>query len=142
VALKPQLYLQRTHGKGPGLPSLATVGPVEVKRKCVFRSHCGKLEDVPLLSYATVANFEARVRRSCPMEPRLRDPQSYRIIARSKLDSLFENNAGGREAIPSPGYNAARNEAVLYVGHSCGGLCGTGHLYSLTKQHDQRIVKN
>jgi hypothetical protein len=44
-----------------------------------------------------------------------------------------------------PGYNFTRDEALLYVGHSCGGLCGTGHLDLLSQQNEQNgqwTVKN
>jgi hypothetical protein len=103
----------------------------------------------------TVADFEVKARSSCPMEPRFTGPQPYAMITPEELDKTFKKKARGWEEFykkhpraagywefSRPGYNAARDEAVLYVGHSCGDLCGTGHFYFLSKQNDQWTVRN
>ena len=104
----------------------------------------------------TVADFEEKARGSCPVESHFDGPQSYAMIAQEELDKMFKKNARGWEAFykkhpnaaagywefSRPGYNATRDESVLYVGNFCGDLCGTGYLYFLTKQNDQWTVKN
>lgn len=40
------------------------------------------------------------------------------------------------------GFNSAMNQALVYIGHSCGGLCGTGNYVLLEKTADRwRVVK-
>jgi hypothetical protein len=103
----------------------------------------------------TVADFEEKARSSCTVEPHFGDPQSYEMITAEELDKTFKKDGRGWEEFykrhpkaagfwefSRPGYNATRDEAVLYVGHSCGDLCGTGHLYFLAKQDNQWAVKN
>lgn len=103
----------------------------------------------------TVADFEVKARTSCPVEDHFGDPQSYRLITDEEIKEIFAKNARGWEefykrhpkaagfwGFSRPGYNATRDEAVLYVSHSCGGLCGTGHLYFLARQNEQWAVKN
>jgi hypothetical protein len=96
-----------------------------------------------------------KAQSSCPVKPQFGDRRSYSMITRDELDRIFKKGpggwgafykrhpkAGGIWAFSRPGYNAAEDEAVLYVSHSCGGLCGTGHLYFLVKQNGQWTVKN
>jgi hypothetical protein len=89
----------------------------------------------------------------CELKPQFGDVRTYRIVAQKELDEVFRGGhwedfykkypqAGGVWTFSRPGYNSARNEAVLYVGHACGSLCGTGHLYFLAKRNDQWIVQN
>jgi hypothetical protein len=51
-------------------------------------------------------------------------------------------NAAGLWSLSRPGYNSSGDESLVYVSHSCGQLCGTGHLYLLTKENGQWQVKN
>jgi hypothetical protein len=103
----------------------------------------------------TMADFAVHARRFCTVEMHLGNPQSYRIISQGELDKIFAKGggnwkefyrrypkAGGVWQFSRPGYNSARDETVLYVSHSCGGLCGTGNLYFLVKQNDHWVVKN
>jgi hypothetical protein len=40
------------------------------------------------------------------------------------------------------GYDTKGSEALVYVGHHCGGRCGTGQLELLAKENGHWIVKN
>lgn len=104
-------------------------------------------------SHDTVVDFERKAHSLCELKPQFGDAGSYRVISREELDRIFKEGqwedfykkypkAGGVWTFSRPGYNAARNEAVLYVGHACGSLCGTGHLYFLAKRNDQWTVQN
>jgi hypothetical protein len=106
-------------------------------------------------SHDTIVDFERKARSSCVLNPQFGDVKSYKIITREELDNIFKKNDGGWEefykkypeaggvwAFSRPGYNSARNEAVLSVSHACGMLCGTGHLYFLAKQKTQWTVVN
>ena len=101
----------------------------------------------------TVVDFERKARGLCILKPQFGDPGSYKVVTQEELDRIFKGGqwgdfykkypqAGGVWTFSRPGYNPARNEAVLYVGHSCGSLCGTGHLYFLAKRNDQWTVQN
>jgi hypothetical protein len=104
-------------------------------------------------SHDTVIDFERKARNSCVLKPQFGDAESYKVITREELERIFKEGhwedfykkypeAGGVWTFSRPGYNSARNEAVLYVSHACGILCGTGHLYFLAKQNDRWTVKN
>jgi hypothetical protein len=104
-------------------------------------------------SHDTVADFERTARSSCVLKPQSGDATSYKLISKEELDKAFNEgdwqgfykkypDAGGVWTFSRPGYNSARNEAVLSVSHSCGSLCGTGHLYFLAKQNGQWKVQN
>lgn len=97
-----------------------------------------------------------RAHSACAVKPEFGDPNSYKIIARDEVDNFFKKGVGrgwqefykkypksaGFWQFSRPGYSSTRDEALLYVGHSCGGLCGTGHLYLLSKQSGKWTVKN
>jgi hypothetical protein len=101
----------------------------------------------------TVADFERKARSSCVLKPQFGNTESYKVITQAELDKIFKEGdwedfykkypeAGGVWTFSRPGYNSSRNEAVLYVSHACGSLCGTGHLYFLTEQNNQWTVQN
>jgi hypothetical protein len=106
-------------------------------------------------SQETLDDLIARAPGLCPVKSQFGDPQSYIMITRVELDKTFKKGAGGWDGFykkhpkgggfwtfSRPGYNVAGDEAVLYVSHSCGNLCGTGHLYFLVKRNGQWSVKN
>jgi hypothetical protein len=101
----------------------------------------------------TVIDFERKARSLCVVKSQFGDAESCKIITQEELDKVFKGGhwedfykkypqAGGVWTFSRPGYNSERNEAVLYVGHACGSLCGTGHLYFLVKRNDQWTVQN
>jgi hypothetical protein len=110
-------------------------------------------------SSETRKDFEVKARDQCPLKENWGDTKSYSRFENKEYRELFEEKnskphdgwmgfytkhpkAGGIWSFSRPGYNNRKDEAVLYVTHSCGWLCGTGHLYLLTKEHDQWKVKN
>jgi hypothetical protein len=101
----------------------------------------------------TEAAFKSRALDLCHIEPKLHTVDPHKLVDHGKLEQMFKKggwdefyrtypNAGGFWDFSHPGYNKAQNEAVLYVGHYCGGLCGTGHLFFLVKDGGQWRVKN
>jgi len=107
-------------------------------------------------SQETLRDYAERAHGACTVKPEFGDPNSYKIIERDEVDGFFKKGVGrgwqefyskypksaGYWQFSRPGYNSSRDEAMLYVGHSCGGLCGTGHLYLLSKQNGKWTVKN
>jgi hypothetical protein len=96
----------------------------------------------------TQADAAAKAEDHCQVGPKLQASLSYQMISTEYLNKIFKK--GGRnweafyKAYPKaagywdfsrPGYDSSHDEAMLYVGHYCGGLCGTGHLYFLKKEN-------
>jgi len=51
-------------------------------------------------------------------------------------------DSGGFISLSRPGFNAARNQALVYIEHHCGGLCGTGRYVLLEKSKDRwRVIQ-
>ena len=89
------------------------------------------------------------------MKAEFGDGLSHNLVAQEEIDKFFKKGhkgwdrfyklhpkAAGFWSFSRPGYDVAHDEAVLYVSHSCGWLCGTGHLYFLVKQNGQWSVRN
>ena len=110
-------------------------------------------------SKETRQDFESRGKEECTLKEGWGDPKMYRPLSSGEVASYFDvkrrkkhdgwkdfyakhPRAAGFWTFSRPGYNHANDEAVLYVTHSCGWLCGTGHLYFLAKQDGQWRVKN
>jgi len=73
-------------------------------------------------------------------------PPGCRVVAKSEMDEVFKDGpmgwpefakrfprATGFVQFSNAGYTAAGDEAFIYVVHSCGGLCGTGHYVWMKK---------
>ena len=107
-------------------------------------------------SQETFNDSVEKAHAACIVQPEFGDPNSYRLIPRKELDSFFPKAGAGRwEAFykkypksaglwqfSRPGYNATRDEALVYVIHSCNSLCGTGQQYLLSKQSGKWTVKH
>src|SRR5215469_721922 len=107
-------------------------------------------------SRETFSDYVEKAHSTCAVKPEFGDPHSYKIIERDEVNNFFKKGTGkgwqefykrypksaGYWQFSRPGYNSTRDEALLYVSHSCGSLCGTGHLYLLSKQSGKWTVKN
>lgn len=99
----------------------------------------------------TIADFTAKKNDVCAVESGFGDPKSYSIVPSTGIDEYFPKtvnrkkdgwkafyekhpHAGGFWQFSRQGYNSGRNEALVYVSHSYGWLCGTGHFYLLFQQ--------
>ena len=103
----------------------------------------------------TIADFEAKLRSSCDVKPISLASQVVRMVTKKEVDAIFASradgwdefyrkypNTGGLWSVSRPGYNSKHDEAEVCVSHSCGPLCGTGHLYLLAKENGHWKVKN
>lgn len=105
----------------------------------------------------TVDHFNLRRQVPCHLKLRLNAAISYRFVSGEEQKRIFEKKgvAGGWKdfckgypkssgywSFSPVGYDTKGSEALVYVGHHCGGLCGTGHLVLLAKENDRWIVKN
>jgi len=102
-----------------------------------------------------VNSFNARRTSTCLLSRQIDPTISYRLISRSELEAIFKKGprgwnefykrypkASGYWDFSPVGYDSKGNEALVYLGHHCGGLCGTGHLVLLQKENGRWIVKN
>jgi hypothetical protein len=109
-------------------------------------------KDAPAPAKETFADFLSKSTAKCPITAAL---GTYKLVSHREIDSLFAKgggwwdafykkypNAGGIWRLSRPGYNATGDEAVVYVAHGCGGLCGTGHLYLLSKRDGNWKIEN
>lgn len=106
----------------------------------------------------TRADYEAKSKDSCRLKAGWGDARLYTPVRSEEVSGYFkcdrkhgdgwqafyENHpkAAGYWSFSRPGYDAAHDEALVYVTHSCGWLCGTGHVYLLSKQNGRWKVKN
>ena len=102
-------------------------------------------------SGATVADFKAKSNHLCAIKPF----ENSELIDHVVLNKYFQKGHDGWEKFYKQhpkaagywdfslsGHNSAGDEALVYVGHHCGWLCGTGHLYLLKKQDGNWKVIN
>jgi hypothetical protein len=130
-----------------------TAVPGEAEKKTTGWGFRSKSKAAP--SQETVTDYTGKGQSQCTVQPNFGDPP-YKIIAQSEIDHFFSKvgddgwkkfyeefpKSAGFWRLSRPGYNSAGNEALLYVSHVCGYLCGTGHLYLLSKEEGKWIVKN
>jgi len=106
----------------------------------------------------SIADFASKKGDRCPVKTGFGDQKAYSIIEANETESYFDRKKGNRDGwkafyekhpnaagywqFSRPGYDASADEALVYVSHSCGWLCGTGHLYLLAKQNGHWKVKN
>ncbi len=106
----------------------------------------------------TIADFTSKKGARCPVDAGFGDQGTYSIIGADETESFFDRKKGDRDGwkvfyekypraagfwqFSRPGSNKSADEALVYVSHSCGWLCGTGHLYLLARENGQWKVKN
>jgi hypothetical protein len=101
----------------------------------------------------TVARFMSRQKCRWHLKPRFDGATSYRIVSTKDLvstlgkgdwDEFHKENpkSFGIWHLSPVGYNTKGTEALVYVAHNCGGLCGSGGLFVLAKENGRWVVKN
>lgn len=103
----------------------------------------------------TIKNFDARMTSPCHLQALLKTKLSASLVSADDLSKIFKKRgdgwqrfyarypgAGGYWTFSTVGYSENGEEALVYVGHHCGSLCGTGHLFLLAKENGTWIVKN
>jgi len=104
----------------------------------------------------TIANFNEHRSSTCSLQKNFDPAITYSLLSKDELDGNFKKKgpagwsafykkhpkASGYLSFSSVGYSSSGTEALVYLGHYCGGLCGTGHLILLAKENGQWVVKN
>ncbi len=100
------------------------------------------------ISQATIDDFKSKNAKTSSLEDKFTVTIKTKLISKAEVDKFFAPSGGWWEAFyksypNSPGlitfsnvgFNSDGSQALLYIGHSCGGLCGTGHYVLLTKNN-------
>jgi hypothetical protein len=102
---------------------------------------------------ATKADFDAKAKLSCDLTTNPGLSPDIALLSPKERDELFSKNtdpwkdfarkypnAAGFTIVSPVGFNTSHHQALVYVGNSCGMLCGTGYLVLLEKKKDKWIA--
>jgi hypothetical protein len=103
----------------------------------------------------TIRNYNSRVASSCHLQSRFTAKISPAFMSKEFSEKNFRDirngwarfykehpNASGFWDFSAVGYTENGLEALVYMGHHCGGRCGTGKLVLLRKENGTWAVKN
>ena len=98
------------------------------------------------------SDFDAKAKLNCDLTGSTELKTSVVFMTPAERDELFSKasgwkdfaqkypNAAGFTIASAIGFNHSHNEALVYVGNSCGMLCGTGYVVRLEKKKDKWIA--
>lgn len=102
---------------------------------------------------ATKIDFDAKTKLMCDLAANAGLGASVVFVSVNERDEIFSKNtdpwkdftkkypnAAGFTIVSAIGLNGAHNQALIYVGNSCGMLCGSGYLVLLEKKKDKWIA--
>lgn len=102
-------------------------------------------------STATKNDFDAKAKLNCDL-PRAALGASVVFMNPQKRDELFSKgsawrdfaqkypNATGFTIVSAIGFDTSHRQALVYMGNSCGALCGAGYVVLLEKKKDKWIA--
>jgi hypothetical protein len=148
----PEHPEEALHGKEMLILDMTVTQPPEPQEKA-FDSYSNSQSS---RSVEAFRDYLKKSHDSCAVKAQFGDSQSHKIIAGKEIRDSFSKsigkgweefykkypNSAGYWQFSRPGFNSARDTAWLYVVHACGGLCGTGHLYLLSKENGHWTVKD
>jgi hypothetical protein len=103
-------------------------------------------------SNETKSDFDAKAKLNCDLTRSTGLKTSVVFITPAERDELFSKasgwrdfaqkypNAAGFTIVSAIGFNHSHNEALVYIGNSCGMLCGAGYVVRLEKKKDKWIA--
>jgi hypothetical protein len=98
------------------------------------------------------SDFDAKAKLNCDLTGSTELKTSVVFMTPAERDELFSKasgwkdfaqkypNAAGFTIASAIGFNHSHNEALVYVGNSCGMLCGNGYVVRLEKKKDKWIA--
>jgi hypothetical protein len=92
-----------------------------------------------------ISNYQKLSQKTWLVQDRIRLETPYKLVTEDELKTIMESSgwdgfykqypdSGGWIELSAVGFNAKRTVAVVYMGHSCGGLCGGGSFHVLQKK--------
>lgn len=103
---------------------------------------------------STVEDFKRKCADSISLEARFTLPAKLVLISDHELENSFKNgrswpsfyerypNSIGYIVLSQVGFNTEHDQAFLYIGNSCGSLCGAGYYVLLAKDQGTWSVKH
>lgn len=108
----------------------------------------------PTLTEEVVKDYRARNIAPAQLKDSFDLKLKHVLIGKQKLQKIFKGagwwqefykrypNSEGLVVLSRVGFNTSMNQVLVYIGHTCGGLCGTGHYVMLEKgAGGWRVVK-
>ena len=108
----------------------------------------------PTLTEGVVKDYRARNNEPARLKDSFDLKVKHVLVDKQEIEKIFNGggwweefykrypDSGGLIIFSRAGFNAAMNQALVYIQHGCGGLCGTGHYVLLEKSVDGwRVVK-
>lgn len=102
----------------------------------------------------TKSDFQTKAGLQCDVPTNIEPRERIVFVTPNQMDALFPKGAGdwgafgkkypraaGFTLVSAIGFNASQEQALVYVGHSCGMLCGSGYLVLLAKKQDKWEVQ-
>jgi hypothetical protein len=106
------------------------------------------------ISQETVDDYVAKNAKSHQLTKSFDLKLKYTLIPKEKIEQIFKSgldgwgefyrqfpDSGGLIALSRAGLNSGGNQALVYISHSCGGLCGSGHYMLLVKNGQRWVVQ-
>jgi hypothetical protein len=106
----------------------------------------------PILSQETIDDYVAKNAKSYQLTKSLDIKLKYTLIPKEKIEKIFDGlpssefyrqfpDSGGYIALSRAGLNTRADQALVYMHHICGGLCGSGHYLLLVKKNREWVVQ-
>jgi hypothetical protein len=111
-----------------------------------------KKELLDSASAATKNDFDAKAKLNCDLTVNAELSAAVVFVSPQESDDLLSKasgwkdfaqkypNAAGFTIVSAIAFDASHRQALVYVGNSCGMLCGTGYVVLLEKKKDKWIV--
>jgi hypothetical protein len=96
---------------------------------------------------SAIADYKKKNRTKWLLQREFDIAKPYEMVPGEEIDGIFKTegtagwktfyerhpNSGGWIELSAVGFNPSKTIAVVYAGHSCGGLCGGGTFHTLQK---------
>jgi hypothetical protein len=102
---------------------------------------------------ATKIDFDAKAKLMCDLTANAALSAAVVLVSLNERDEIFSKdsglwkdftkkypNAAGFTIVSAIGFNPPHNQALVYVGNSCGLLCGDGYVVLLEKKKEKWIA--
>ncbi len=112
-------------------------------------------ENFPSVSQEAINDFVAKNKEAHQLKDAFSVGLNHTMVKKDEINQMFKGGEGGWEefykrfpdsggfvGISRAGFNPEMDQALVYMEHGCGGLCGTGHYLLLEKSDGKWKVAN
>ena len=103
-------------------------------------------QNFPSVSQEAINDFVAKNKEAHQLKDAFNIELNHTMVKKEEIDQMFKGGVGGWEefykrfpdsggfvGVSRAGFNPELDQALVYMEHGCGGLCGTGHYLLLEK---------